>query len=72
MIYLCQNCGEGYQPDPAKPKSFCFCSDDCTTAYRARTGREWPPIGGEIPLDKMRPCVLPVPEPEDPKCPDHT
>jgi hypothetical protein len=53
--YLCQHCGREYAyervalPENKGDADF-FCSVGCAEAYRARTGRTYPPVGREIPL----------------------
>lgn len=61
--FVCQNCHKTYRfgdavndfsgvGDAIKTLSLCFCSNTCQSLYKTATGRNFPPVGAEIPLSE--------------------
>jgi hypothetical protein len=59
QVFLCQDCAREYKyGESTSTAPLCFCTGLCQVHYKERTGREFPPVGAEIPLGKPEVCNL--------------
>lgn len=59
QTFLCQHCHKEYRYGKSTSTApHCFCTGLCQVEYKRTTGREFPPVGGEIPLGVGGVCNL--------------